>query len=77
VFHLDLYRLQSPDEVWELGWRELGAPGQIVLIEWPERAEHLVPAPRWDVRLEIAGAAGDLRRVNAERTGAAPALPEP
>src|SRR3982751_2152073 len=32
--HLDLYRLEHPDEVWELGWSELGAPGDLVLIEW-------------------------------------------
>src|SRR5512146_99697 len=25
VWHLDLYRLEDPEEVWELGWRELGS----------------------------------------------------
>jgi tRNA threonylcarbamoyladenosine biosynthesis protein TsaE len=28
--HLDLYRLERPDQVWELGWSELGAPGELV-----------------------------------------------
>ena len=77
VFHLDLYRLRSPDEVWELGWRELGTGAHLVLIEWPERAEHLLPEPRWDVWLEFAGDASDLRRVSAQRVGSAAALPEP
>ena len=38
-FHLDLYRLESTDEVETIGYRDLLArnPG-IVLVEWPERA---------------------------------------
>jgi tRNA threonylcarbamoyl adenosine modification protein YjeE len=50
--HLDLYRLERPEEVWELGWAELGAEGELVLIEWPQRAEALLPVPRWEVELE-------------------------
>src|SRR5215207_8346776 len=33
IVHLDLYRLDRPDEVWELGWGELPAPDKLVLIE--------------------------------------------
>jgi tRNA threonylcarbamoyl adenosine modification protein YjeE len=74
VQHLDLYRLERLDEVWELGWEELGAPGDLVLIEWPERAEPLLPAPRWDVALEELD--DPLRRrVEAAPVGAPPALP--
>ena len=74
VHHLDLYRLDDPDEVWELGWRELGAAGDVVLIEWPERAETMLPATRWEVELEEA-AGGGLRRVAATPVGAPPPLP--
>ncbi|HEX6940318.1 MAG TPA: tRNA (adenosine(37)-N6)-threonylcarbamoyltransferase complex ATPase subunit type 1 TsaE [Longimicrobiales bacterium] len=85
VVHLDLYRLEDPDDVWELGWRELGAEPEIVLIEWPERAEALLPADRWDIYLEEeprtgegkAGAERGVRVVRAVRRGAAPAVPVP
>lgn len=60
LVHLDLYRLASPDDVWELGWAELPAPDEIVLIEWPERAEALLPVPRWEV--ELAEVADPTRR---------------
>jgi tRNA threonylcarbamoyladenosine biosynthesis protein TsaE len=72
--HLDLYRLEDPDEVWELGWSELGAPDELVLIEWPERAESLLPAVRWEVRI---GDEGDphTRRVTARPVGDPPPLP--
>jgi tRNA threonylcarbamoyl adenosine modification protein YjeE len=74
VHHLDLYRLEDPDEVWELGWAELGAAGDVVLIEWPERAETMLPRTRWEVELEEADG-GALRRVRATRVGAPPPLP--
>lgn len=74
VWHLDLYRLEEPDEVWELGWRDLGSDRQIVLIEWPERAEELLPRVRWDIYLEPAEREGE-RVVRLVRQGAAPELP--
>jgi tRNA threonylcarbamoyl adenosine modification protein YjeE len=76
IWHLDLYRLQHEDEVWELGWRELGAAGDLVIIEWPERAERLLPEDRWDIRLE-PGPDAALRTVSAERRGSAQRLPPP
>ena len=42
VFHVDLYRLETADEVWELGIEEAVTEG-VVLIEWPERLGPLRP----------------------------------
>ncbi len=74
VQHLDLYRLEDPDEVWELGWAELPSERDLVLIEWPQRAEALLPEPRWEVELEEVGAP-DRRLVTARPVGAPPPLP--
>ena len=76
VQHLDLYRLADPDEVWELGWQELGAPDELVLIEWPERAEALLPVPRWEVTL-AEGADADRRELSLRAVGDPGPLPEP
>lgn len=76
VVHADLYRLRGPDDVWELGWREFGAEGEIVIVEWPERAERILPPDRWDITIE-PGPAPDLRSVRATRRGHAPAIPAP
>lgn len=77
VVHLDLYRLEDAAEVWELGWAELGDGAEIVLVEWPERAEALLPADRWDVWLVIPQEEATTRAVRAERRGEAPDLPGP
>lgn len=64
LFHYDLYRLSSPDEVEDLGfaddWSSSRAPGSrpaIHVIEWFERAEGLFPSriPTYLVTLQIAG----------------------
>jgi tRNA threonylcarbamoyl adenosine modification protein YjeE len=73
VVHLDLYRLERADEVWNLGWRELGERDEIVLVEWPERAGDLLPPDHWEIRLRDAGQ--ELRNVELIRHGAPPALP--
>lgn len=73
VHHLDLYRLEDPEDVWELGWEELGRGRELVLIEWPERAERLLPEGRWEVLLGLAGEG--LRTVRVERRGHAPPPP--
>ena len=75
LHHLDLYRLEDPDEVWELGWADLGADSHdLVVIEWPERAEALLPTPRWEVWIEDEGDP-DTRRVLARPVGDPPPLP--
>ena len=42
IWHFDLYRLETPEQVFELGWEEALADG-IVLVEWPERLGPLMP----------------------------------
>jgi tRNA threonylcarbamoyladenosine biosynthesis protein TsaE len=76
VVHVDLFRVEDEEEVWELGWSELPGDDEIVLIEWPERAEGLLPAPRWEVRLEESGDPG-RRRVEMRSVGEPQALPSP
>ena len=74
IVHLDLYRLEDPEEVWDLGWSELPGEHEIVLVEWPERAEALLPPDRWEVFLEEVGDA-DQRRVSITSVGDPGPLP--
>ncbi len=74
VVHLDLYRLRDPEELWELGWEELGSDGEIVLVEWPERAGPHLPEHRWDIRLTPPEPGSKLRIVEVVREGSPPHL---
>jgi|GEM_PF-301233 len=76
VLHFDLYRLEHADEIWELGWNEAGGPDELVLVEWPERAMALMPAPRWEIRISDTADA-DRRRVEGTPVGDPARIPEP
>ena len=52
-WHFDLYRLEQPEQVFELGWEEALAQG-ISIIEWPERLGPLLPK-HLSVTLEVDG----------------------
>lgn len=75
VHHLDLYRLEDPDDVWELGWEELGQAGEVVLLEWPERAESLLPPDRWEVQLSVPEDDPERRVVRVRPVGSSPLPP--
>jgi tRNA threonylcarbamoyladenosine biosynthesis protein TsaE len=53
-WHFDLYRLEEPEQVFELGWEEARADG-VALVEWADRLGPLLPAERLSVTLAIAG----------------------
>ncbi|HEV7455584.1 MAG TPA: tRNA (adenosine(37)-N6)-threonylcarbamoyltransferase complex ATPase subunit type 1 TsaE [Roseococcus sp.] len=57
--HYDLYRLDGPGGLMELGWDE--AREGIVLVEWPERLGGLAPAGALTVTLDPLE--GDARRI--------------
>ena len=72
VSHFDLWRLDGPGAVLELGWDE--ARDGVVLVEWPDRLGDLRPADALTVALAHAG--GDAREAViegwADRKGLAP-----
>ncbi len=61
-WHFDLYRLEEPDQVFELGWEEARADG-IALVEWAERLGRLLPPKRLTVMLAVEG---DGRRADLQ-----------
>ena len=74
VVHLDLYRLTNSDDLWELGWGELGGDEEIVLVEWPERAGDAMLPDHWVVELSIPPGKPSFRDVSVRRVGDPPEL---
>lgn len=75
LVHVDLYRIETPEELWDLGWDELGASAEMVLVEWPERAGDYLPRDWWEIHLILPEAGSILREVEVSRFGAPPHLP--
>lgn len=53
IFHFDLYRIESPEELFDMGYEEYFYSGSLCLIEWPEKASNLIPEDALWVRIEI------------------------
>ena len=53
VYHFDLYRFIDEEEWEAAGFREYFNPHSICMIEWPEKAGHLLPKADIDVRLSL------------------------
>lgn len=65
VFHLDLYRLNGPDDLVNIGWDDILSEHAIVIVEWPERAGESLPRNHIPIRLEHLPAQPDRRLLYA------------
>ncbi|MBM3784750.1 MAG: tRNA (adenosine(37)-N6)-threonylcarbamoyltransferase complex ATPase subunit type 1 TsaE [Acidobacteria bacterium] len=55
VYHIDLYRLETVNELIGLGLDEIFESGARVLIEWGEKFPEQLPLPRWTLSLKSLG----------------------
>ena len=60
IIHYDLYRMGSPEEFLDAGFREDFDGHNICIVEWPEKAEGVLPPPDLRVILGIAGHGRDV-----------------
>ena len=54
LYHCDLYRLQDPAELDDLGLRDLVVERSVLLVEWPERAGDRLGKPDLLLQIEYA-----------------------
>lgn len=62
ILHLDLYRIEDPQELGYLAIRDLHDANSVLLVEWPRKGESYLPAP--DLVLEFSEA-GDQRFISS------------
>ena len=66
--HVDLYRIESFEDLESIGWSDVVLEADVLAVEWAEHAEGELPTPRIDVALVLG--AGDERRVELRAVGA-------
>ena len=60
LYHMDLYRLDRREELYDIGFEEYFSRGGIVVIEWPEIAKELIPPDYLYIKFKITD---DSKRV--------------
>ena len=63
LFHFDMYRLGSSDELWDIGWEDYLQRGGVCAVEWSENVEDAMENAVF-VTIEKLG--GDSRRITIE-----------
>jgi tRNA threonylcarbamoyladenosine biosynthesis protein TsaE len=76
VYHIDLYRLDTPEEARRIGLEDIWDAQALVLVEWGERFPELLPRERVEIRIRDRG--GERREIEvAGLDGCSLASPAP
>lgn len=63
LFHFDMYRLASSDDLWDIGWEDYLDRGGVCAVEWSENVADALDGAIW-VRIEKIG--DESRRITIE-----------
>ena len=63
LFHFDMYRLKSADDLWDIGWEDYLERGGVCCVEWSENVKEALEKPL-TVCIEKTG--DDSRRITIE-----------
>ena len=54
LFHFDMYRLRSAEDLWDIGWDDYLERGGVCAVEWSENVREALESPIF-VRIEKTG----------------------
>ena len=63
LFHFDMYRLASSDDLWDIGWDDYLERGGVCAVEW---SENVADAMEDAIRVRIEKTGEDSRRITIE-----------
>ena len=63
LFHFDMYRLASSDDLWDIGWEDYLERGGVCAVEWSENA---ADAMEGAIRIRIEKIGDESRRITIE-----------
>ena len=63
LFHFDMYRLASSDDLWDIGWEDYLERGGVCAVEW---SENVADAMEDAIRVDIAKLSDDTREITIE-----------
>ncbi len=53
IHHFDFYRIERPEEAFDIGYEEYFFSGDLCLVEWPEKIAELIPDDALHIKIEV------------------------
>ena len=63
LFHFDLYRMDSPEELFDIGWEDYLERGGVCALEWSENVADALENP---IRVQLEKTGENARRITIE-----------
>ena len=67
LFHFDMYRLKSSDELFDIGWEDYLARGAVCAVEWSENVEDAFFGD--EIRVDIRKLSDNGREITIKEAG--------
>lgn len=64
LFHFDVYRLSSMDDLYDIGWEDYINEGGICVVEWADIIRDGLDLPYYEIRITKSSASDDSRQIS-------------
>ena len=69
LFHFDMYRLEGPEDLFDIGWEDYLDRGGVCAVEWSERVEEALPEDAVTVAIARCPEHENWRAITVEGVG--------
>lgn len=70
LYHFDVYRLGSMDDLYDIGWEEYANGSAVCVVEWADLVREGLEPPYYEVRIIKKGTTDDSREISIDYKGA-------
>ena len=69
LFHFDVYRLESMDDLYDIGWEDYISQGGVCVVEWADIIRDELSLPYYEIRITKSPENDDARQISIEYKG--------
>lgn len=69
LFHFDVYRLETMDDLYDIGWEDYISEGGVCVVEWADIIRDELRPPYYEIRITKSPENDDARQISIEYKG--------
>ena len=68
-YHFDVYRLETMDDLYDIGWEDYISQGGVCVVEWADIIRDELSLPYYEIRITKSPESEDARQISIEYKG--------